>query len=62
MVEMALFGEEGVGTEAQLPHKCVKKTLNFKTNTGKLSHIGFLTRALNEHFINLLTPQPHVFL
>jgi len=36
LAEMALPGEEGVGTRAQqLPHKqvCKKKT-NFKTNTG----------------------------
>jgi len=59
---MALSGEEVVGTEHNCyTNKCVKKT-NFKTNTGELSHIGFLTRALNEHFISLLTPQPHVVL
>jgi len=41
---MALPGEEGVGTRAQLPHQCVKKT-GFKTNTGALSYIGFLTQT-----------------
>jgi len=42
LAEMVLSSEEGVG--AQLPHKCVKNP-NFKTNTGALSYIGFLTQT-----------------
>jgi len=43
MTEMALSGEEGVGTGAQLRHRpqvSVLKSPNFKTNTVVLQHSG----------------------
>jgi len=55
-----LTGEEGVGTGAQFPlSKWVKKAPISRQTLRHFSTLD-LTQVLSKHFINLLTPQPHV--